>query len=67
MFCRHCGKQIPDDSKFCPGCGAETALENAEPVAARAPEAAPVPAFLAPYVLLVLFVAGPDAVFFVLY
>ena len=22
MFCTQCGKQIPDDSKFCPGCGA---------------------------------------------
>ena len=21
MFCRYCGKQIPDDSEFCPGCG----------------------------------------------
>ena len=22
MFCSKCGKQIPDDSVFCPGCGA---------------------------------------------
>ncbi|MBQ7474464.1 MAG: zinc ribbon domain-containing protein [Clostridia bacterium] len=22
MFCKNCGKQIPDDSTFCPGCGA---------------------------------------------
>ena len=21
MFCSHCGKQIPDDAKFCPVCG----------------------------------------------
>ena len=21
MYCRHCGKPVPDDSKFCPGCG----------------------------------------------
>lgn len=21
MFCRHCGTQIPDGSKFCPACG----------------------------------------------
>ena len=21
MFCIKCGKQIPDDSKFCPECG----------------------------------------------
>ena len=23
MFCRKCGKQIPDDAVFCPGCGTE--------------------------------------------
>jgi uncharacterized membrane protein len=22
MYCRNCGKQIPDNSKFCPECGA---------------------------------------------
>lgn len=22
MYCRNCGKQIPDDAKFCPECGA---------------------------------------------
>jgi len=22
MYCRNCGKQIPDDSRFCPECGA---------------------------------------------
>lgn len=21
MYCKNCGKQIPDDSKFCPNCG----------------------------------------------
>ena len=21
MYCRHCGKQIPDDSNVCPECG----------------------------------------------
>ena len=24
MFCRKCGKEIPDDSEFCPGCGEKT-------------------------------------------
>ena len=24
MFCRKCGKEIPDDSDFCPGCGEKT-------------------------------------------
>ena len=23
MFCQKCGKEIPDDSTFCPGCGAQ--------------------------------------------
>lgn len=27
MFCRKCGKKIPDDSKFCPSCG-ETTFTN---------------------------------------
>ncbi len=25
MFCSNCGTQIPDDSKFCPNCGAKSA------------------------------------------
>ena len=32
MYCRHCGKQIPEDSEFCPGCGKPTDLEPQEPV-----------------------------------
>ena len=24
MFCTNCGKQIPDDARFCPECGAQT-------------------------------------------
>lgn len=27
MFCRKCGKQIPDDSTFCPRCGAQNSVE----------------------------------------
>ena len=23
MFCQKCGREIPDDSTFCPGCGAQ--------------------------------------------
>ncbi len=30
MFCRKCGNQIPDDSEFCPRCGAATG-ENITP------------------------------------
>ena len=44
MFCPNCGKQIPDDSRFCVGCGtpvAQTAPaahpEQAEPQAYAAP------------------------------
>lgn len=25
MYCRFCGKQIPDNAKFCPECGADLA------------------------------------------
>lgn len=33
MYCRFCGKQIPDNAKFCPECGA-----NLAPVPSAAPE-----------------------------
>lgn len=23
MYCKHCGKQIADESKFCPFCGTD--------------------------------------------
>ena len=26
MYCRFCGKQIPDQAKFCPECGAPTSI-----------------------------------------
>ncbi|MCK5758929.1 MAG: zinc ribbon domain-containing protein [Clostridiales bacterium] len=42
MFCEQCGKEIPDNSKFCAGCGA--IVEPAEPmVQAVEPETEPVP------------------------
>lgn len=41
MFCRHCGTQIPDGSKFCPACGA--AVVRPTPAPTPAPEAAPAP------------------------
>ena len=28
MFCHHCGKELTDDSRFCPYCGSETAHTN---------------------------------------
>ncbi|MEJ2200423.1 MAG: zinc-ribbon domain-containing protein [Desulfuromonadaceae bacterium] len=28
MFCSKCGKQIPDDSTFCPFCGNSTAYQD---------------------------------------
>lgn len=31
MFCRKCGKTIPDDSKFCPYCGETVVFEEAQP------------------------------------
>jgi len=32
MFCRHCGEEIPDKSKYCPECGGEqTGNSKSEP------------------------------------
>ncbi len=43
MFCRDCGKTIPDDSAFCPECGAKLATAPAgEFAAVAAAPAAPV-------------------------
>lgn len=40
MFCNQCGRQIPDDVRFCPGCGALVGGVPQEPVpvAAQEPE-----------------------------
>lgn len=52
MFCNQCGKQLPDDAIFCPGCGAkqDPLVKAAAAVssAASAPAAAPTPAESAP-------------------
>ena len=29
MFCENCGKQLSENAKFCDGCGAQTAAEQA--------------------------------------
>ena len=39
MFCTNCGKQIPDDSMFCPECGAKVIV----PQAPQTPEMPPAP------------------------
>ncbi len=39
MFCKYCGKQLDDDSVFCPQCGNKV-LEQAAPTAPAAPPAA---------------------------
>lgn len=36
MFCRKCGKEIPDDSEFCPKCGTVVGKEITEHVKAQA-------------------------------
>lgn len=46
MFCRHCGKQLPDQARFCNGCGnpvapAATAAPAATPPVAATPASAP--------------------------
>lgn len=38
MFCRHCGKQLPDDSRFCTQCGRE--VERADEDGREAPDEA---------------------------
>lgn len=47
MICKHCGQEIPDDSRFCPACGgtadaAPAAEAGTEAPAADAASAAPV-------------------------
>lgn len=37
MFCTKCGKQLPDGTKFCTGCGASLAGENAAPAPQQEP------------------------------
>lgn len=37
MYCRFCGKQIPDQAKFCPECGADLAPASS----AAPPESTP--------------------------
>ena len=32
MFCAKCGKEIPNDAKVCPNCGAAVEEEKATPV-----------------------------------
>lgn len=31
MFCSNCGKQLPDNAKFCNGCGAQQQVQSAVP------------------------------------
>ena len=44
MFCSHCGKQLPNDAKFCPGCGSSITA----PVNPPAPKAPPAPIYAPP-------------------
>ena len=38
MYCKECGSMIPDDSKFCPTCGAKFEAAPAAPATPAAPE-----------------------------
>lgn len=38
MFCKYCGNQIPDDSRFCAACGAKLIASEPTPVPEQAPE-----------------------------
>ncbi len=35
IYCKNCGKQLPDEAKFCDGCGQATAQPMAAPAAAE--------------------------------
>ena len=35
MFCSHCGKELAEDTKFCPSCGTETGKQEAVPAAQK--------------------------------
>ena len=39
MFCTKCGTQLPDDARFCSGCGAPIAQNAATPTTEPAPQA----------------------------
>ena len=38
MFCKHCGKNLPDGSQFCNGCGKNLAIVEATPQINEAPK-----------------------------
>jgi hypothetical protein len=44
MFCKNCGKQIPDNAAHCPNCGAANDAAAQAPAQAAAPAPAPAPA-----------------------
>lgn len=43
MNCINCYKEIPEDTNFCPYCGAQQAAPSSAPEAPAQPEAAPIP------------------------
>ena len=43
MFCKNCGKEISDDTKFCNHCGAAQDSSSAQPSAQPVQPAAPAP------------------------
>lgn len=43
MFCKSCGKELPDNAKFCSGCGTPVTAKDPEPPEEAAPVQPPVP------------------------
>ena len=41
MFCKNCGKQLPDEAKFCGNCGTPVTMPAAPWTPGPAPEGAP--------------------------
>lgn len=40
MFCKNCGQQVPDESKFCLHCGANLSINETDEAAKDEPKAA---------------------------
>ena len=59
MFCKECGKEIPNNAKFCPVCGSSQAVRNVQtrspPGIQAAAEVHESPVAIALYVVALLF------------
>lgn len=55
MFCQNCGKEIPENAKFCPACGFQTGTQKVrEKEASQLSSLSAIFAFLIPIVGIIL-------------